>query len=198
MGNKCTGSSALDVAPPDVQAPPFFALRYPEKYRCVRELEAAATVLWSVGKEAGLETETMVWDDFNCISHRSVVNCLENQIQHIKASVVEGRMRSVRGRKQVSVCEAVEVIERWGDAGAFLFASDQPRTPPSSREDPPASAPANWASSANARVNMGIDAKARLSTASTLGTCWEGAEEVDDLSGASTPVAVGGGCAATV
>ncbi|KAJ1487063.1 hypothetical protein T484DRAFT_1787846 [Baffinella frigidus] len=186
-------ASALDDAPPGVEAPTFyrsaknvieaptfFRLRYPEKYRCVCELEDTVKVLSSAAHTNQAASAPMVWDDYEW-SHRSAINCLRNCIMHLKTSVVEGRTkRSARGWKQVSVCEIEEVVERWGDAEAFLFTSEEP---PSFEEDPPGSAPAP--SSAPMRKYMRIEGKARVST---LGTCWEGDEGADDLSGASTPV----------
>jgi hypothetical protein len=126
MGNKCMRPTmALDNSSHGTESPAFFQLRFPEKHRCVCELEAAVTVLSAVahGNQA---TGPMVWDDYDCVSHRSVVNCLENQMMHLKmSSVVDGGKRRVGSspRKQVSVCETVEILERWGDAGAFLFAN---------------------------------------------------------------------------
>ena len=199
MGNSCLRPAlALDGAPPDVNAPALFALRHPEKYRCVRELEETIRYVQDnlaqhVGPDAAI-----VWDDYDSVSRRSCINCLENQMLHLKTSVAPLKTSAVQGRKArktVSVCETVEVFERWGDAGAFLFESEEPAMPPSSGKD--ASAPALiW------KTLTYADPKARLSTTSlsTLATCWEGRSPSNDLScwegdapsndlsGASTPV----------
>eukprot|EP00290_Baffinella_frigidus_P014671 CAMPEP_0180157644 /NCGR_PEP_ID=MMETSP0986-20121125/26375_1 /TAXON_ID=697907 /ORGANISM="non described non described, Strain CCMP2293" /LENGTH=215 /DNA_ID=CAMNT_0022107225 /DNA_START=40 /DNA_END=688 /DNA_ORIENTATION=+ len=185
MGNKCVRPSlALDDAP--AEAITFFKLRFPEKYRCVCELEEAVVILGAVATENQDPSQPMVWSDLDCVSHRSVVHCLENQIMHVKTSVVEhAKTAPKRRRKQVCISTTVEVIERWGDAGAFLFASEEPGTPPACDEDSTAPATASSSQPFSA-CHLNIEGKPRLSK--KMLTCWEGEEEANDLSGASTPV----------
>ncbi|KAJ1487036.1 hypothetical protein T484DRAFT_1745257 [Baffinella frigidus] len=173
MGNKCMRPAvALDDAPPSVEAPALFEWRYPEKYRCVCDLEDALHLLASASHNNQAASPPMVWDDYD----RSAINCLRNCIMHLKTSVVEGRKRRVRGRKQVSVSAVEEVVERWGDAGTLLFASEEPPTPPSYEEDTPAFA------LAPSSAPVSIEAKARQSGS------WEGDARANYLSRASTPV----------
>jgi hypothetical protein len=186
MGNKCMRPSlALDDSSHGIESPAFFALRYPEKHRNVRELEAAVEVLNAVAHGNQSAKGEIVWEDEACVSHRSVVNCLDNQIMHLRLTCgVDSGKRRV-GRKQVSVCDTIEVMERWGEAGALLFTSEQLPTSPSYEEDPSKAAPTFTTASL---CHSNLETKARQST---LGTCWEvpeGDEEAKDLSGASTPV----------
>ena len=92
MGNKCMRPAfALDDAPPGVEAVTFFALRYPEKYRLVCELEQAVTILSAVATD----------EDLKCISYRSVLNRLENQMMHLKKlSCLTGRIASPRYQRK--------------------------------------------------------------------------------------------------
>ena len=193
MGNTCLRPAlALDDVPPGVRASALFALRHPKKYRCVCELEATMRFIQDdlvQNNRSGIGSETAIlWDDYAIDAHRSCINCLENQMLHLKSSVVHLKTSVVEGRKarkKVSVCEKVEEMERWGDAGAFLFQSEGPAMPPSAEKDPLAPAQALiW------KTLTYADAKARLSTTSlsTLTTCWEGDAPSTDLSGASTPV----------